>query len=439
MELISNVSEALKEDYGPGLVEELNNASPTLKLFESKDTDGLDVGGKYCAYPLHFSRNVGTGSAGENETLPVAGNQAYADVNAYYKYVYGRFSVSRPALKASIGKKAAFVNIMDQGMKGLVRDLSRDRNRMMWGFGSGVLARVNGQQTTSATLNIRDAGGAVYNDSNGTPIGAGRYFLKGQRIIFIRPLTTLAAAANADIVSSATVMTVSSISSDLNTLTLAAVTGITLNDGDYIVGAPGNVATEASINKDPMGLLGIVDDGSFLTTLHNISRTTYPEFKGVVRTLNGDFDLDYLQRAEDLCHESGVLTDDDDMVLISHFSVQREYKKQLMLVKRYVNDFSMNPDAGFKKKLSWNEHPWTVDRMAPYGMLFGISPKNNKRFNNGGEGGWVDDDGTTILRVADKDSFEARWAIYQNFINDTPNSCFRVEKINTSVDVAKVV
>ena len=72
-------------------------------------------------------------------------------------------------------------------------------------------------------------------------------------------------------------------------------------------------------------------------------------------------------------------------------------------------------------------------------MLFGICPKFNKRFNNGGDGGWVDDDGTTILRVADKDSFEARWAIYQNFINDKPNTNFRVDRINTTIDVTRVV
>ena len=184
----------------------------------------------------------------------------------------------------------------------------------------------------------------------------------------------------------------------------------------------------------------IVDDTTYLTTLHGISRTTYPEFKGSVQDLNyGDFDLDRLQRAEDLALESGDITEDDERVLFSHYSVQREYKKQLQKVRRFVNDYGTSPDGAItSKKLEWNNHPWRTDRMCPYGMLFGIAPKFNKRFNNGGDGGWVDDDGTTILRTADKDTFEARWAIYQNFINDKPNTCFRVDRINSTVDVARV-
>lgn len=434
-DLISNLSAILKEDYRDAIIEELNNDTPILNQFSKGDAEGLEVAGKYVVYPVHLGRNTGAGSAAEGDTLPVAGNQTFVDVNIYYKYTYGRFQVSRPLIKASAKSRGAFKKAMDIGMSGLVKDVSRVRNRELFGNGTGVLAKVAGTQTTSATLTIKDAGGVPYNDSNGNPIGAGRYFQPNDYVIFVRKADPTA-ALDADIVGSAVAMKISSISSDLNTLTFSATTGITLNDGDLIVMCPGQVATQCSINKEPMGLLGIIDDGTYLTTLHNISRSTYSQWKGTVRTINGNLDLDQLQRAEDLAIERSGKS--EKLTLFSHYSIMREYKKQLLTVKRYVNDYSMKPDAGFNRDLAWGDHPWKEDRMCPYGMIFGVDAAKNVRYVND-EGGWVDDDGTTILRVANQDSYEARWAVYDNFINDEPAGCFRMDGITASVDVTGVV
>lgn len=432
----TTLSGLLKEFYRDVIVKQISDATTALDLFTKGDADGMEVGGKYVTYPMHFGRNTGAGSIGEDKTLPVAGNQQTADVQIPYKSTYGRMRLTGQIMEASKMPKGAFKKALSMEMDNLVMDVSRQRNRQLLGFGVGIMARVNGSNASGTTVNLKDAGGVAYNTAGGTPIGAGRFLQVGDYIVFVRNATPTS-AADSDIVGSTVIVKVSTIATDLNSITVSATTGATLNDNDMVVLSPGQLVTESSVNREVMGLQGIVDDSTYITTLHAISRSTYPQWKGTVLSATGAFNLKTLQRAENLAQERGGAA--KKYVLISHQSVKQEYVTLLQTIKRFVNDGTKSPDLGSDlSEVKWNNHEWRVDRMCAYGTIFGVDPTYNLHYENS-PGDFVDTDGTILLRVADKDAYEGRWRIIDNFTNDKPCTNFRLDGITATVDVTSVV
>lgn len=434
---LTTLAGLLKEFYRDIIVKQINDDTTTLDLFPEGDSAGMEVAGKYVAYDLQVSRNTGAGSVGEDKTLPVAGNQGVAQINVPYRLTYGRFRLTGPMIEASKKSKGAFKKSVTLEMDGLVDDVARVRNRqLVAGYGVGIMAKVNGSNPTGTTVNLKDAAGVVYNDSNGAPIGAARYLQVGDYVVFVRS-NTPTTATDADIVSSTVTVRVTAIASDLSSITVHTNTGATLNDGDLVILSPGQSSTESSLNREPMGLLGIIDDTTYIPSLHGISRSTYPSFKATVRSVNGNWSSKELSRAENLAAEKGGKP--KKLVLISHSSVKQEYIDVLQTTKRFVNDGTKMPSLGNElNEIKWNNHEWRVDRMAPYGMIFGVNPQYNVHYTNS-PGDFVQEDGTIMLRVTDKDAYEGRWRIIDNNTNDKPVSCFRLEGITASVDATLVV
>lgn len=420
----------LKDDYRPVIISLLNKKTRLLDLF-TKNTDVDQSDGRQKVYPIHTGRNEGVGSVSEGNNVPTAGNEETGQVKVPYKYTYGRIQLTAQTIKASKTSKGAFKSAMKLEMNNMVTNLAKLRNRQLWGHGVGILARVDGQQTTATTVNLKSPLGYT-----GTVNGC-RFLRKNMWIAFITT-GTLTSKTDSDI---QCVKKVSSISSDGKTVTLTAATGVTLEDGDFVVLAPagGDTTVQSSVNKEPMGLTGIVDDGTYLGTLHNIARATYDQYNSSVISLNGSFSIDALQRGYDLADEKagGEISH-----LLAHHSVRREYLKQLQLIKRYTNEMAMKPDGGFKgggisTDIEFSEKPMIAERMAPYGTIFGIDKSDCVRFVNC-EGEWADDDGSVLGRVLNVDSYEGRFRIFENYHNDRPDKCFRIDGVTATVDVTPV-
>lgn len=417
----------LKDFYGPKVISLLNKRTKLLDLFTTNNDTSLAVEGRNVIYPIQSGRNAGVGAVGESKTLPVAGNQTTNKVTVPYRYNYARVQLTSQTIKASKTNKGAFKKSMEFEMKSVIMDLARSRNRQLWGFGVGILCRVSGNQGAGTSILMKDPYGVV------GAINAARLLLPGDTVMFIRNATPTS-AADSDVVGSSNAVTVSSISADGNTVTFTGTTGATLNDNDMVIMSPGQINTSGSVNREVMGLLGIIDDATYLTTLHGVSRVTVPSYKASVITLNGALSFDVLQRAEDLADEKGG---DGIDVIMTHHSVRREYLRQLTVAKRFIGDAVANPDAGFtgaalNSDVEWNGHKWKAERMAPYGMIFGIDTDMCVRFVNA-EGEWADDDGTILLRTS-TDSYEGRFRIFDNFTNDRPDACFRIDGVTATID-----
>jgi len=414
---LSAFDAVLKNNYEKTVIELLNPKIRALKLF------GRETGtwvGRRVEYPLNVSRNQGTMATAENGALPTAGAQGYASHQIPIRYQHGRIQLSIQVIKASQSSKGAFKRAMDQEMKGLVRDLSTDRNRQMFGWGKGILALVNGDPGTGTTLTV-DSPGGVAGAVNGC-----RFLQVGMNIAFINPATGAIRAGGA--------RTITALPTNL-TATIAAADAA-VEDNDWVVRAAGPTSTvvgDTAYDKEPMGLLGLVDDSTYLTTLHNISRTTYPIFGSHVIASVGALSADILQRGIDIAEQRGQGSVD---YMLCHHSVRRAYLALMEGDRRYIGVNIMKPNAGTVAaklgELTFGEIPMIVDKDAPYGMLFGVDSSSFMRWIEC-EGEWADDDGTILLRIAGVDAYEGRYRIFDNYSVDEPASCFRLDGITANV------
>lgn len=426
---LSTYDSALKEYYVNVMVSILNKKVKLLDLFTKNIDAPRDAGGRRVVYSLHRNRNVGVGAVSEGNTLPTAGNQGFSEVRIPFFYNYARVQLTEQAIKASMTSKGAFKQATKAEMEGAVNDLARERNRQLWGFGVGILGRVNGEQPDNTVINVDSPHGVTGS------AGGAKLMVDGQAIAFVRNATPTS-ATDSDIVATASVKAIDSIAADQTSITLTATTGATLNDNDMIVNAPAGtgVTTQSSVNKEPMGLLGIVDDTTYLTTLHNISRSSFPNYRAAVINQNGTLTLDALQRAWDLADERGGAA----KKLLSHHSVRREYQKLLTPLKRYVGKGLVEADGGFdggstETNIEWNGIPWVVERMCPFGMIFGIDPENMVRYVES-EGEWADRDGKILNRVLNVDAYEGRFRVFDNFHCERPNTNFRIDNVTATID-----
>src|SRR5579871_1212086 len=146
---LTTADAVLKEDYLPGVREQLNNDT-ALAFFEKNSED---IVGRRAVLALHLQRNSGVGSRLEGGTLPSAGNQGYFDEYVTLKYHYARIQVTGPTIKAMASDKGSFVRAIRSEMDGATNDLRRNLNRQCFGTSNGVVATC-GTTTASTTVQL---------------------------------------------------------------------------------------------------------------------------------------------------------------------------------------------------------------------------------------------------------------------------------------------
>ena len=419
----------LKEVYEKTIVALLNSRTRTRNLFK-KETGSWE--GRQVRYPLNVRRNQGVMFTTENGTLPSAGNQQYTETRIPMRYAHGRIQLSIQTIKHSRTSKGAFKRAMDQEMMGLVRDLGNDLNRSMFGAGLGTLAFVNEATPTGDTTLIVDAPGGVIGATHGN-----RFLNVGMTVGFINSGSGALRGTGAS-----PGRTVTAVSTDGTNVTLDSAPGGGTADNDFVVRIASTastlVVTDSAYNQEFNGLLALIDDSTYVTTLNNVSRSTYPIFKSTVLASVGPLSADVLQRGLDVADQLGEAQIKN---FIAHHSVRRAYLTMVDADRRYIGSDLLSPDAGTKAAkmgdVTFGGIPWQVDKDAPYGMLFGFDPTTATRWVEV-EGEWADDDGTILLRLTNADAYEARYRIFENYSLDRPASCVRWDGITSNVVVAHV-
>jgi hypothetical protein len=200
-------------------------------------------------------------------------------------------------------------------------------------------------------------------------------------------------------------------------------TPITAAAGDYVVIA--QTATQNSYNKEPEGMLAMIDDGTYVGTYHNLLRTTYQTMKSFVQTGVGALSLDGIQQPIDAV--SIKVGKGIDLFACEH-AVRRAYLALLEADRRYTGGDLMRPDGGTKaakkptgRMITYGDIPLMVDRDAPYAMLFGIHKSTWVRYVED-EGSWADDEGSVLKWVQGFDEYTAFYKILENYHNHVPSA-----------------
>lgn len=400
----------------------MNSKTVILDAFTKGDLKKYRWEGREVVIPLRNARNyTGVKAVAEGGQLPTPGYQGYIDLKIPMKFLEGRIQLTAQVMKASRTDRGAFAQAMRTEQQGLVDDLARQRNRILCGYGAGTLA-LCGSGNTSATMALINPGGVA-----GT-INAARFIKVG---MILAVYDTTGATLNF-------VDTVASIT-DSNTIVFANSHTFVTNAIVTLGQANAGATADGSFGLEPMGILGIVDSTTYVSSIDGIDRSQAANafFRSNILSSVGTISMDLIQRGIDNTEEvSGEVLN----AWFAHSSVRREILKLTDADRRYTDARLLSPDPGTKAGLFKEDLPLVglgvrVVKDFPYGTLIGAN-KEHLLWLPETEGEWADDDGTVLFRVPNVDAYEARYRLFENFCSDKGNSHVRMDGITATVTSA---
>ena len=419
-ETLTNLDGILKDVYQNVVTEQVSTFSPVAEKFE--EVTEFEFDGRVAREAAIMSFNEGVGAVAEGGTLPTAGNFDPEQFQISMKYVYGTFQMTKQMMESAKNSKGAFKNAMSYSMDSLVRNLKRERARMMWGAGLGILSLVNG--TATDTTLVVDAPGNVTGATGGA-----RYIRKGMLLGEVDPSNVLSTDA---------IVNYGAVSAVAAAGTSVTIPSATHTNNRYVVRVSttgGTTVAATSYGKEPVGLPGLIDDTTYLTIISGLSRDTYPQLKSRVQSSVGALSLDAIQLNFDIADQVG---DAEIDTLACHHAVRRAYLALLEADRRYTAGDLKKPDGGTvaakkrssKAYVTFGDVPMVEDKYAPYDMLFGIDSRYMKKYVQI-KGEWANESGAILRQVTGTDVWSAFYRIFENYHCSRPNTCFRMDGITT--------
>lgn len=379
--ILTFASEALKTVYGD-LHMQLRDKTPALDFIKSSSSN-ITRNGKEVVFDTHVGRNQGIGARDVREKLPTAGAQKYKQAHLYLKNLYGSIEVDGQLFEQAAEDYQAFINVVDNEIKGLRRDLAVDMNRQIYGDGSGTLAVVSSAASASATVEFDSVHFVDY----------------GMVVDF------LDASASFAQISGGNELTVESIDTTNNTVTFSGA--VTVAVGDIIVRASNGTN---SYGKELTGLDAIV---SATGALHEIDPATTPVWAatevelGSAGTPGTLTELDLISLVQKVDKQGG----DVDVMLASP-GVYNAYWNLLQSFRQFTNTATLTGgQRSFNFEALGKPIRFVSDYAAPKNTLYALS-SNELVMNQKKDWSWMDRDGSMWSRVADTDAYEARYYLY---------------------------
>ncbi len=367
----------LKRKYGPGIQDQLQNETIALGMLQRIGKEKW--GGSAFFHSLRTGRNRSMRPGGESTALPTAQRQAYTNAQIGCRIYHGVGGFTEFGAAATQGSDAAFGEMVETEVNGLIADARKDLNIDVYGTPLGVLARINGAHGVVATVNLHQAQ------------ALDPFNTYGNRYLSPNMLIDIVDQQNGTVHSAG--LTVASVASANRTqVTFTGNIADPIDDGDLLVRS-GTQTTAAAAARAFDGLEMLIDDtttmpadatamGFDLDTLEGISRSTLDGdgnpnnneyWRGNVMDLAGAaLSETHLQNIVYLSEERGGLYPD---VFLTHRSVQYAIQQLMVGDRRFVpQEFP----GGFKAvSLVYNagdmDIPVVVDRECPYDRLYALN------------------------------------------------------------------
>lgn len=416
-------NEVLKIDYEKGIVDSLNDEQPLLAEIQ-KDSESWT--GQKVQFPVRLKRNYSAAATTEGYRYHTPGRQQYDDWEIPCKYAHGSIRLTAQVINASLKSKGAFARALGSEIDGLVEDMANYRGRAVWGFGKGVLCLVNGDPGTGTTITV-DAPHGVAGSVNGA-----RFIQPGMFVAFVNPSGGAIRAGGA--------RTVTTIAADGTSFDISAACDAAVGDNDYVVIAMQSDTSdvnETTYDREIMGMLGLVDTTTYVSTLHAIDRSSSPGnyLQSVAIASVGALSADVMQRALDTVHQKA--RGKTDAIWCEH-AVRRAYQVMLENDRRYMSASLVRPDGGTAaakgKDLDFGGIPIKTDKDAPYGMMFGMQYDTFTHWTLT-EGQWADDHGSILRFVDGYDAYEAVYRVFDNVGCEAPQRNWKLSGITNNAVV----
>lgn len=389
---MTTVDAILKEVYGPRIEDQLQNELTALRRIE-RSSEGVveTVGGKYVDFPIRVKRNTGIGYRQEDETLPAAGQQGYAEVHVGLKYGYGRVRLTGQVMQLAERNYQAFASAMDREMEGLKDDVLKDSQRIVYGDSTGLLAKVTADGANTVTVDNAQ-------------------YLEVGMNVDIRTRSNGAAVATARTITNIvpTVEPAATVTYDGADVAATVAEGL-YREGNYLAGT----------KREPAGLELIVNDTD---TLHTLAPATEPKWKAIVKNnpagagTNRALSEGLMIETADAVRKNGGKTS----VILTGLGVRRAYFNLLTQQRRYTDTKEF---AGGFTGLAFNygkEVPVVEDVDCRPNKMYFLMESAMKVYRNK-PWHWADEDGSVLKWVTDKDAWEALLRQYWEIATDRRN------------------
>ena len=338
-----------------------------------------NVVGKDVRKALRTGISGGITAGTETGNLPTAGETAYTQLVAPLKNLYGTIEITDKALRASANSEGAFVNLLNDEMENLVKSASFNFGRMLFGDGTGTIAKVTGVVSNEISLTtvkgLLEGMTVGFYTSSGSPISLGQN----------RKVLSIDKSKKAITVSGATI-----------TETILPVNSL--------------MAIQGSIGNEITGLGAIFSDKEIYGVERNLS-AMQPYMKEAV----GEISENVIQTAIDTIEDnSGSKVN----FIVCSWGVRRalaEYFKQFKTMLP-----TMELEGGFNA-MQFNGIPIVADRFCPDGTMYLLNT-DDFAIHQLCDWQWLEgEDGKILKQVAGKPVYTATLVKYAELICDRPN------------------
>jgi len=265
------VNNAMKIVYAQPLYRDIVMESELMSMFQEDMNVQHDesTGGQYIT-TAHYVRLAGAaGARVENDYIPESQDPVFQNARIYLKKIMGTIEATGDVFDRVTGDEGSFLNFMQQALPGVKERVTNELDRMYIGWGRGIKARINGVPVQGNGYIVVDSalGVAGYED-------AWLQFTEGEKIVFSAS-DTGSPLKDPGTTQSALITSIDEVNNRLYITAATSLWNAIAND-DYIFGGDGagtSAPAGGTTDKELSGLLAGVDDGSIVSTYHNIDRT----------------------------------------------------------------------------------------------------------------------------------------------------------------------
>lgn len=404
------LGQALKIIFSEPLTDNIVADSETLDIFEQDMNVQTDetTGGQYIQLAHYFQLPGSVGARLESDYLPEAVPPQFDNSQIFLKRVYGTVQMSGEVYRRAKQGEGSFISWAERALPDLVRRVTNDIDRQLMGYGQAICARV-GDASPSTTVNLLSAYG-VANLTN-----ANLLFSRGMQLRYSPNADASSPRAGVALVQKS----MQSSTTGAGSLTISALpTGAAQND--YIFSGDANATSGhdgGTVDKELMGFLGMVDDGTILTTFQGLARANYNEWNAEsidssVAPYNQTLSEDLILQLDQDVYQLGNGRPD---TLVASRSGWRSLGKSLRGDRMFTRSSTEQADyrGGARRltiELGDREVEVRVARKCPPQTAFLIEKASMKRWHNAGWF-WDDTTGSIWNRVTDnvgrKDAYYA--------------------------------
>lgn len=376
----SSIAGALKRVYDKN-VSRLQNLEARAMNEIAKSSKNYSPGGEGFFGDINDYGNESVGAINETEQFRTIDNENYQQWKVLPKVLVAPIEFSGLVSKAADADDEAFVNVVMDAMERARDRLIKDENRQFYGLGNGLLC--SPAQSTASNLLSFTVDSAQY--------------LRANMVVDIFNGATKTVDSHR----------ISYVDKVNNVVGFSVSLGAALASSDAMVKE--NIRdSAASDGKEMIGLRGICDDGTELTTFENISAATNYLWRGRrIDASSANLTSDLLQR---LIDDVAVLSGENVDTLIMHRKQRRKYLDIVVPQKRYMEQ---KMDAGFQK-LEFNGIELWLDVDCQDDRVYAMSKKLLEKFELCPLEVGTHDGSDKFLRATNFDKFQSYWRHYCN-------------------------